>query len=255
MILELVLHDFILAKSVECSFEHGFTVITGETGAGKSILVHAVKLLLGGRADVSVVRSGAEQAVIQGVFSTSPLHEEILEQSGIPFDDSGEITVRRVIPSKGRGRIFLNGSPVTLQELKKVMAGIVSISGQHEYHDLLDRNIHRKWLDDFAGTSVLLEQVKELFSERVRFKEALDEVVERGRRLAQEQTELRKNVDLIDSVAPKPGEEAELEQKLVILKASKELGELGSDIFNTLYNGKGSVYESLSSCRGQRRGH
>lgn len=251
MILELVVENFILSPRLECSFGKGFTVLTGETGAGKSIIVQAIKLLLGARADSNMVRAGAEKAMVQGVFRLTAAHQDLLKEADIPVDDSGEMLVRRIVSAKGRGgRIFLNGTVITLQELKRLVKGLVSISGQHEYHDLVNRDVQRRWLDLFAETGGMAGETEKLFRERRSIVRGLEKLIEDGRRLMEEQEEYRRNAERIDSVSPEPDEEDLLEQRLSVLRSAKELSGLGTEVFNLMYNGRGSVYERVSACRG-----
>jgi DNA repair protein RecN (Recombination protein N) len=251
MIRELVLENFILAPRLECGFSQGFSVLTGETGAGKSIIVQAIRLLLGARADSGVVRSGAEKAVVQGVFSLTAEKAGLLDDAGIPCDDSDEMVVRRIISATGRGgRVFVNGTVVTLQELRRLVGGLVTISGQHEYHDLLNRDVQRRWLDVFAGTDGLADSMEGLCRERRRLVREIESLAEEGRRLADEQERYRRDAGKIDSVSPEPDEEDGLEARLSLLRSARELGSLGSEIFNRLYNGRGAVYETVAACRG-----
>ena len=134
MLSQLTIRDFAIIDEVELEFLPGFTVVTGETGAGKSILVGALNLILGGRASTDVIRAGAEQAQVEALFDISqhPVVRARLEQRDLVGDDLNTLLVRRVIGSKGKGKVTLNGHLATVASLQEIVRGLVDISGQHE---------------------------------------------------------------------------------------------------------------------------
>src|SRR4051812_32575660 len=141
MLLGLRISNFAVIDEVEVGFGSGLTVLTGETGAGKSILVDALSLLLGGRSDGDVVRAGSEEAIVEGTFARTPELAARLEQLGLPVDD--ELLIRRVVGRGGRGKAYVNGSLVTVGVLSRLMKGSVDIAGQHEHVGLFDPAQHR----------------------------------------------------------------------------------------------------------------
>ncbi len=152
MLQHLSIHDFILVDSLDIDFQSGLTVLTGETGAGKSILVDALSLVLGDRAETGVVRQGARRAEISAEFGLDgqPEVEVWLEQNGLE-GDPGQCLLRRVMEAEGRSRAFINGSPVTLTQLRDLGELLVDIHGQHAHHALLKTSVQRELLDEFAG--------------------------------------------------------------------------------------------------------
>ncbi len=159
MLLALTLVDYILVDRLELTLQPGFTVLTGETGAGKSILLDAVGLLLGDRADATVIRSGAQRAEISAEFSlvATPEVGHWLNENG--FDGDAEtLLVRRVIEANGRSRAYINGSPATLQQLREVGGRLVDIYGQHAHYSLLRPEVERGLLDAYGGCSALATQ-------------------------------------------------------------------------------------------------
>lgn len=156
MLLSLTLVDYILVDRLELALEPGFTVLTGETGAGKSILLDALGLILGDRADASVIRAGAQRAEVSAEFSlaATPEVSEWLKRNDL---DSGAQTLimRRVVEANGRSRAYLNGSPATLQQLREVGARLVDIHGQHAHYSLLRPEVQRELLDAYGGCSEL----------------------------------------------------------------------------------------------------
>ncbi len=247
MLLELILENFILVRRVNLVFSSGFTVFTGETGAGKSVMVQALKLLMGARADSGQVRTGASKAVVQGVFGLSASITRRLEEMGIDAD--GELIVRRIIPRQGRGRIYINGVVVTLQDLKRVTAGLLSLSGQHDFQELLRQERHGPWLDAFAGLEGYVEKLSNAYHERGQLVRRLKELEQGQKKAGEERERYQAEADAIDEIAPKIGEDQEIERELSILKSAKDLRIFGQGIYEVLYGRRGSIQDELSVCR------
>ncbi len=245
MLLELSIENFVLIKSAGLNFSDGFTVVTGETGAGKSLAVQALKLVLGARADTRQVRPGEKQAVVQALFTGSSRTEELLEERGI--DPGEELIIRRIIPTSGRGgRIYVNGSLVSLQDLRDITSELVSISSQHEYQTLLKKGSHRIWLDRFAGLEADVCRMTELYSALSEKEAELRRLVAAREGQAEEQERLNHEAELIDGIQPVPGEVDKIEQELSVLRSAKELRLRGENVYSMLYAGKGAVLEILS---------
>ncbi len=164
MLLNLNLRDFVLVERLDLEFEAGFSVLTGETGAGKSILLDALSQALGARADAGVVRAGAERAEIGAVFAIEDLPELAawLAENGLE-GDAGQCLMRRVIDAAGRSRAYLNGQPATLAQLKVAGEFLVDIHGQHAHYSLLKAGEQRRILDAYAGQTALAARVAESF--------------------------------------------------------------------------------------------
>ena len=242
MLLELSIENFVLIKRATLNFSQDFSVITGETGAGKSLAVQALKLILGARADTRQVRPGEKQAVIQGLFTGSPRIDRLLEERGIEPGD--ELIVRRIIPSSGKGgRIYINGSLGSLQDLREITSDLVSISSQHEYQTLLRKGSHRLWLDRFAGLEPEVSRLSDIYSSLSEKERRLHEMIMAQEGQADEEERLRHEADTIDAVQPVPGEVEEIEQELSVLRSAKELRLRGENVYSMLYAGKGSVLE------------
>ena len=247
MLLELGLENFILFERVSLCLSSGLTVLTGETGAGKSLLVQALKLILGARADLQQIRTGTKQALVQAVFEASPEVRGQLEDMGISCDD--ELVIRRTVPQTGKGRIYVNGAIVSLQDLRQIVSGLVSLAGQHEYQELLRRERHGPWLDRFSGLGHEVDQITSLYQEVKGLQTDLQRAVATKEEAAEEVDRLRQEAEEIDKIAPKPGEEERLEQELKVLKAAEALRTLGDNCYRTLYADKGSIQEKLAICR------
>ena len=161
MLLELGVKDFAVIESLDIEFDAGMTVFTGETGAGKSIIVDALSLILGDRGDSSVVRHGQDKAEIHASFSVkdNPAAQQLLEAQEIEFDD--EVLIRRLIHAEGRSRAFINGIPCPVQVLRKLGEKLVDIHGQHAHQSMLRKNMQRQLLDAYADHQPLLNKVNQ----------------------------------------------------------------------------------------------
>ena len=162
MLLALSLQNFVIVEKLHLDFQTGFTVLTGETGAGKSITLNALSLLLGDKADYSQVREGAKEAVLSALFDISgqPDLAGTLREQGLLEDDGDELSVRRIIDAKGKSRSFINNQAATLAQLKAISSQLIDIHGQNAHHSLNHESAQRRLLDAFAGCLPLAEQTK-----------------------------------------------------------------------------------------------
>jgi len=160
MLRALSIRDYVIVEALELELAAGFTALTGETGAGKSILVDALALALGARADASVVRAGAARADIAAEFDVAKVPAAARWLAQQEFDEpDGNCVLRRTIDSAGRSRAFVNGRPATAAQLREVGEMLVDIHGQHEHQQLLRRDSQRALLDAFAGAEALSREV------------------------------------------------------------------------------------------------
>ena len=162
MLLALSLQNFVIVEKLHLDFQTGFTVLTGETGAGKSITLNALSLLLGDKADYSQVREGAKEAVLSALFdiSSQPDLADTLREQGLLEDDGDELSIRRIIDAKGKSRSFINNQAATLAQLKAISSQLIDIHGQNAHHSLNHESAQRRLLDAFAGCLPLAEQTK-----------------------------------------------------------------------------------------------
>ncbi|MDP1897176.1 MAG: DNA repair protein RecN, partial [Sulfurimicrobium sp.] len=164
MLLSLAIRDFVIVDRLELEFKPGFTVLTGETGAGKSILIDALALVLGERADAGVVRAACERAELSAEFDAAkiPVLKNWLDENGLA-DEPGVCLMRRVIDASGRSRSFINGRAVTLQQLREAGECLVDIHGQHAHQSLLKSSAQRELLDGYAGSGDSAREVARYF--------------------------------------------------------------------------------------------
>lgn len=195
MLLSLTLTDFVLVERLSLDFHPGFSVLTGETGAGKSILLDALALVLGERADTGVVRAGAERAEISAEFEVTdiPALTAWLEEQALAGDDS-VLLMRRVVEAGGRSRAFINGRPATAQQLKTAGDWLVDIHGQHAHYSLLKTAEQRRLLDAYAGATDLAGQVAEAWRQWKEVQTRRQAAESRSGELAAEREDLEQTV-------------------------------------------------------------
>jgi DNA repair protein RecN (Recombination protein N) len=202
----IVLRDFVIVQSLDLDLARGFSVLTGETGAGKSILVDALQLALGARADSGVVREGATRCEIAAEFDASATLNPWLEEQGFPVEDT--LLLRRTIDADGRSRAWVNGSAATMTQLKALADGLVDIHGQHAWQSLTRSDAVRNLLDAYAGIqTAAAQQGWSVWRAR---KKALEIAKERQASLQQESERLSWQITELDKLAPQVGEWEEL---------------------------------------------
>ena len=163
MLTHIHIWNFAIVESLDIEFESGLTVLTGETGAGKSILLDALGLALGDRADSSVIRHGSDKAEISVSFSVSEAPEASAWLAQHEMESENECIIRRSISRKGPSKAFINGIPSTVQQLRELGEMLVDLHGQHEHQSLLHKDIQRQLLDDYADHKSLLVEVANLY--------------------------------------------------------------------------------------------
>jgi len=227
MLARLSIRDIVLIDRLDIDFASGLSVLTGETGAGKSILLDAFALALGARGDAALVRQGAEQGQVTAAFELSPRHpaRAVMAENDVPAED--DLILRRVQFADGRTRAFVNDQPLSAQALKSLGAALVEIHGQHDERALVDTAAHRRLLDAFAGLEAEARDVERLWSERRACAGAVAAHRAEVERAQREADFLRHAVDELKRLAPEPSEEAALaEKRAVMMQAEKVAGDL-----------------------------
>lgn len=225
MLLALSLRDFVIVEQLHLDFQHGFTVLTGETGAGKSITLDALGLLLGDKADYSQVRGGAKEAQLSALFDVSALAElkGELRGQGLLADDAEELSVRRIIDAKGKSRSFINNQAVTLAQLKHIGEQLIDIHGQNAHHSLNQEAAQRQLLDAFAGALDLLEQTKLHYQTWQQAKRALADAQTQAENLNIERERLEWQFNELNQLGAATGEWETLSQSHDTLANAAEL--------------------------------
>ncbi len=248
MLVQLSISNFAIIKHLEITLRPGLNILSGETGAGKSIIINAMNLILGARASADLIRSGCKEARVEALFGfpENSLLKEMSTELGFPFE--GELLIKRTIFREGKNRILLNGSMATLQMLSRLGTLLISISGQHEHQFLLKPDNHLFLLDDFAGLSDERLKLTELFFRRQSAKEIIGQLEKEIDGLEERQELARFQVQEIEQTGIKPGEDQTLSQEKKRLQHSEELLELTTEGYQTLYERQDSVLASISRC-------
>jgi len=246
----LHVRDYALIDELEVEFGGGLNVITGETGAGKSILLGALKLILGERASTEAVRTGARKAVVEGFFdgSDDARIEAILRENEIEPNPGGAVIVRREV-SASYSRAFLNDSPVTLNVLRDVAEQLIDLHGQHEHQSLLRVETHVELLDGFGGHGEFLGRYREAYQSMLDLKRERADLLRREAEIRQQREIVAFQIQEIDRVAPAAGEDEALQQERKILDNVERLHELTAALTQDLYEGEGAVYDRLVAAR------
>ena len=208
MLLALSLQNFVIVEKLHLDFQTGFTVLTGETGAGKSITLNALSLLLGDKADYSQVREGAKEAVLSALFDISgqPDLADTLREQGLLEDDSDELSIRRIIDAKGKSRSFINNQAATLAQLKAISSQLIDIHGQNAHHSLNQESAQRRLLDAFAGCLPLAEQTKTHYRAWQSAKQALQAAQEQSKQTDVERERLEWQLNELNQLNTEEGE-------------------------------------------------
>ncbi len=245
MLRFLRIRDFALIRNLEMEFEDGLTVLTGETGSGKSIIVDAFGLLVGARSSQDMVRTNCEAAILEGMFSVdkSFVHEQ-LAAAGINADDDS-ILIRREISTSGRGRVFINNSLATLSLLKSIGGLLADIHGQQDHQALLDLSSHLIWLDRFGGNEAAVNKLRGLHAQMRATSQRLDALAmdeqERQRLL----DILRFQVDEIHRANIRPGEKEELENEKSVLTNREKVFALSNEAYALLHESEHAITGQL----------
>ncbi|MCZ7569337.1 MAG: DNA repair protein RecN [Ardenticatenaceae bacterium] len=243
MLAELVIQDFAIIDQVTLQFDSGFTVLTGETGAGKSIMIDAISLLLGGRAQTESVRAGAQQARIEGVFMldecTATMVRPLLDERGLldEGDDLYTLILSREIKANGRNLCRVNGRPVSLKVLESIGEPLVDIHGQTEHLSLLKPAKHIDLLDRYAGTGPQRAQLAERVTALTKVRRQMKSLAKSERELTQRQDRLEYIVNEIEQARLKPGEEEALNHERKVLANAEKLSMLSGTAYTQLYEG------------------
>lgn len=249
MLRELSIKNFAIIDDLHICFSSGLTVLSGETGAGKSIIINAVNLLLGSRATATLVRTGAETAELEALFEIAPESRvaALLEEYG--HDASEGLIIRRIISRSDRHRIYINGKLSTIQILESVTENLASISGQHVHQGLLKDEQHLLILDQFGGLMPLRNEAGKLFNDIVPLVKKLKELNLLKYRQAEQIDFLSYQKKEITEASVRSGEDADLERLRTRLKNTEAIYEAVGNSIEELYSAQGSIVERLGIVR------
>jgi DNA repair protein RecN (Recombination protein N) len=251
MLKSLSIRNYALIDELHAELSNGLVILTGETGAGKSIIIDALGLILGERTGSDVVRSGADKAVVEGVFQIAgnAKVKNLLEHNDIEVTD--ELLVRREVSTKGQSRCFVSDTPVTLALQKQIGELLVDLHGQHEHQSLLRTETHGAMVDDFGGLDGMVGEFQAAFGQFKELLRRLEELRRREQQLREKREFYAFQIQEIDAVAPRNGEEEDLEAELRILENSEKLFGVTGKLYELLYEGEQSVHDLLVVARNQ----
>ena len=248
MLSQLIISDFAIISHLEIDFKTGLNILSGETGAGKSIIINAVNLILGARASSDLVRSGASEARVEALFlqPENDYLSKFMRDNDIPFN--GEILIKRTISKEGRNKITVNNSITNLQILSAIGMMIISISGQHEHQVLLKQDNHLLLLDDLGNLTNARNRLAELFSDcesqKRKIKQLEAEIT--NRREKQELSLFQ--ISEIDNAALKDNEDKELEEEKKRLKNAELIRNIMAGSYYRIYEKEESILSETALC-------
>ena len=225
MLSRLHVRNFILIDSLEIDFPEGLIIITGQTGAGKSILLGALSLVMGSKADASLISGDAENCVVEAEFDVDPSDEalrEELDENGVEWDN-GHLIVRRVVNRSGRSRAFVNDSPVSVQVLQSLASRLIDVHSQHQTLLLSDKNFQLSILDHYAGNSQLREECAAAWREMTSIKSELAQLESKLARMAAEKEYNEAQYSQLEAASLQEGELEELEEEQKQLANAEEI--------------------------------
>jgi DNA repair protein RecN (Recombination protein N) len=250
MLIELRIENFAVIERLSVSLEPGLNVLTGETGAGKSIIVGALSLLLGERASSESVRTGASRAVVEGVFDVARRPEilALLDEHGLAQED-GLLILRREVAAEGRNRAWVNGSASTAGLVGELGGRLVDLHGQHEHQALLRVDAQRAILDAYAGQAEMVAELRSAYGALRQARWDLEQLEDRRREIEQQADFLRFQLGEIEEAAIDPGEEARLAEESRRLEHAEDLARLAQALHHGLYEGEAAVAGMLGEMR------
>lgn len=243
MLSSLHVENLAVIKSIDVDFPEGFIALTGETGAGKSIIIDSINLLLGAKADKELIRHGEAAAMVSGVFSSlSDAEMQILKENGVSDDGEGNILIQRSVTSDGRSQIKINGRTVTLSVLKSISPLLVNIHGQNDTVALTDSKNQLELIDTYADNTELLSEYMSIYDELEKIRRSIRDICEKEHERERLAEILSYQINDIDSYSLKDGEEEELVERKLKIKNSEKITKNAGFVFKALKGSeKGSV--------------
>ncbi|MBI1911907.1 MAG: DNA repair protein RecN [Deltaproteobacteria bacterium] len=247
MLVELSIKDFAIIDSLTISFGHGFNIFTGETGAGKSIIMDAIALILGDRATADIIRESKEEAQVEAMFDVSGSKgiEAVLNEAGIAH--SPDLIIRRTIQRTGRNKIYINGSLATLVTLTEVGRRLIDVYGQSEHQSLTRPEEHIEVLDSFGGFQSLRAYMSDSYRQYISCKKELDTLLQDSKTSSDKKEFLEFQLKEIKDASLKPNEDVELKKEFERLKNSEKIKNITVQAESAIYSDAGSIVDRLGS--------
>ena len=245
MLKSLQIKDYALIENVFIEFGRGLNIITGETGAGKSILIDALSVILGERASIEVIRKGASKTIVEAMFDVSNHRriKSLLEENDIEFHD--ELILRREISLKSSNRCFINDTPVTLNLLKEAGELLVDLHGQHEHQSLLKNEHHIDFLDQYVDVADDLEKFNLARKKLSSVIQHYEKILSEKKFFAEKRDVYSFQIKEIDAIAPEENEDITLEEELTKLENAEQIISLSNECYEMLFDQENAVYDRL----------
>jgi DNA repair protein RecN (Recombination protein N) len=259
MLLELHIKNFAIIDKLSLVLKPGFNVFTGETGAGKSILIDALNQILGERADSAVIRTGSETCTVDALLDIQDISSipPILDEAGITFDNKDELLIKRELSRSGKNRCWVNGQLTTLSTLQKLGDELADLHGQHDHQSLLRNRQQMDFLDNFAGNNLLREQVYTGWQQLTGLMEKLSQAKESEAQMKARIEDLQYIIKEVDGAALQPGEEETLKSKRELLRNSEKLFQLinglSGEILGSESSEQSGIISSIDRCQNMLR--
>jgi DNA repair protein RecN (Recombination protein N) len=253
MLKELGITNFAIIDRLTLAFHDGLNVISGETGAGKSILIGAIGLLLGDRASSDLIRSDEDSAIVEAAFDISPYKLLQTRLNAMGFHPGRELVVKRVVSRSGKNRVYMDGNLATVSMLGEISEALVNICSQHEHQVLLDPENHIDILDEFGNLGSQRRAFAALYEGYQGLRARLDDLAAKNRNRAEREEFLQFQVSEIEKAALKPGEDLSLQEEKKILSNAVKLAELARESYEILYGKEESVLGQMGRVTGHIR--
>lgn len=249
MLRVLYIKNFSIIDDANIEFAEGFNVLTGETGAGKSIIIDALCLALGERATAEAIRSGEKEAVVAAFFDISPrllnpATHQFLTDYGINIDEG--LILKRIVSAQGKSRAFVNGSMVNVQTLSDISKSIIDVHGQYEHQSLLSSDNQLDLLDAFGGLLYERQEVKNVYESVSALRRQIEELIQQEKERAQRLDLLKYQINEIETAQLNPGEEEELSGEVKFLGSAGRLAGLANEAYDSLYSSDSACIAELS---------
>ncbi|MDO4749832.1 MAG: DNA repair protein RecN, partial [Eubacteriales bacterium] len=237
MLETLHIENIAVIEKADISFADGLNVLTGETGAGKSIVIDALDAVLGGRVSRTLVRTGADRAVVSAVFSSDTV-QAWFDENDIDYDDADELILQRRVSAEGKSSCRVNGIPVTAGQLRELGALLLDIHGQNDGRQLMDESRHREYLDRFGVDRALLSEYTSVYDAWRSVVREMDELRLNDSEKERLSAELKARIDDLERADIHPGEEEELRSRRDLLRNAEKLTEAIDEAYSALYDGE-----------------
>jgi DNA repair protein RecN (Recombination protein N) len=254
MLRDLRIQNFALIDQIHLTFGPSLNVLTGETGAGKSILIDAVTMILGGRSSPELIRSGCEEAVVEAAFVVDGTSPAVAQLRAMEYEFDDEIVIQRTLTSTGKGRAYLNGRPVTITMLAQVTGHLVDLHGQHDHQSLLRAETPLNLLDAYGRHDDLLDPYVKTWSEWSGLQRMLEESEARAATRARELSLLEHEATELERAAVQPGEAEALERERAVLGQSERLASITRRAYERLHQDEGCVLGEIRTICGELDG-